>query len=95
MLGVRLVWVLGLGWHPKVPGSSGGSAGWLVLPQPALESVLIPAMKNTLQVSRIIIYYYCSVFAKSALTALQYFPFAEEFPLLSLRVIILNHSEQQ
>ena len=96
MLGVRLVRVLEPGWHTAVPGSGGGSARWLVLPQPALlESILISAMKNSLQVPRIIIYYYCSVLAESALTALQYFPFAEEFPLLSLQVIIPNHSEQQ
>lgn len=88
MLAARPVRALERGWHAAV--------GWFILPQAApAESVLIPAMKNTSPAPRIIIYYYCSVLAESALTALQYFPFAEEFPLLSLRVITPNHSEQQ
>jgi len=63
------------GWH--------AAAGPLVLPRPALvESVVTPAMKNPLQVPRMIIYYARSVLAESALTALQYFPLAEEFPLV-------------
>lgn len=38
--------------------------------------------------------FYCSVLAESALTALQYFPFAGEFPPLSLQVLLLLHGDQ-
>lgn len=43
----------------------------------------------------VVIYYCCGALAESAVTALQHFAFAEEFPLLSLRGIIPSHSQQQ
>lgn len=76
-------------------GEAGLAAqGQLILLQPVLMgSGLIPVMKNPFQIP-CVIYSYCGVPSESASTALQYFPFAEEFPPLSLQVIIPNHSEQ-